>query len=570
MNLSKKLMLLSVIPTILFIIISCFYIIPKTKANIYLEKDIQIRNTVELAYSMVDYYYTLSKAGVMTTQEAQEKAKEVTSKMRYGNEGYFWIDNDKYINLMHATKPETVGQNRSKTQDAKGNYMVKDYIEGALQNKDLGYYSKFWFPKPNESEPSLKRGYVKLFEPWGWIVCSGIYIDDVEETIGGEINGIIFINVVLMIISLVFAYLFSQKAIVNPLQNIIGKIREIANSGGDLTQKIHVNNKDELGKLADAVNDMTQNLAQLIRQVAQTTEQVSASSEELTASASQSSQVANQISAVITEVASAADQQHNTTNHVVQIVENMSRSVQQAVNNTNVAVERSDQTAKAAKDGVTSIEATIGQMNYIEKTVVNSAGLVDKLGNRSKEIGQIVSTIANLANQTNLLALNAAIEAARAGEQGKGFAVVAEEVRKLAEQSEIATEQIRQLITETQQDTEKAIDAMKEGTLAVKKGTENINVTGKAFVEIATLVNNVTDEIKRTVVAINDIAAGAKQVASSMDVLGGVSDETASRTQAVSASTEEQTASIEEIAAASDALSQLAEKLQMEIVKFKV
>jgi methyl-accepting chemotaxis protein len=570
MNLSKKLMLLSVIPTILFIIISCFYIIPKTKANIYLEKDIQIKNNVELAYSMVDYYYTLSKTGVMTTQEAQEKAKEITSKMRYGNEGYFWIDNDKYINLMHATKPETVGQNRSKTQDAKGNYMVKDYIQGALQNKDLGYYSKFWFPKPNETEPSPKRGYVKLFEPWGWIVCSGIYIDDVEETIGGEINGIIFINVVLMIISLVFAYLFSQKAIVNPLQNIIGKIREIANSGGDLTQKIHVNNKDELGKLADAVNDMTQNLAQLIRQVAQTTEQVSASSEELTASASQSSQVANQISAVITEVASAADQQHNTTNHVVQIVENMSRSVQQAVNNTNVAVERSDQTAKAAKDGVTSIEATIGQMNYIEKTVVNSSGLVDKLGNRSKEIGQIVSTIANLANQTNLLALNAAIEAARAGEQGKGFAVVAEEVRKLAEQSEIATEQIRQLISETQQDTEKAIDAMKEGTLAVKKGTENINVTGKAFVEIATLVNNVTDEIKRTVMAINDIAAGAKQVASSMDVLGGVSDETASRTQAVSASTEEQTASIEEIAVASDALSQLAEKLQMEIVKFKV
>jgi methyl-accepting chemotaxis protein len=570
MNLSKKLMLLSVIPTILFIIISCFYIIPKTKANIYLEKDIQIKNNVELAYSMVDYYYTLSKTGVMTTQEAQEKAKEITSKMRYGNEGYFWIDNDKYINLMHATKPETVGQDRSKTQDAKGNYMVKDYIQGALQNKDLGYYSKFWFPKPNETEPSPKRGYVKLFEPWGWIVCSGIYIDDVEETIGGEINGIIFINVVLMIISLVFAYLFSQKAIVNPLQNIIGKIREIANSGGDLTQKIHVNNKDELGKLADAVNDMTQNLAQLIRQVAQTTEQVSASSEELTASASQSSQVANQISAVITEVASAADQQHNTTNHVVQIVENMSRSVQQAVNNTNVAVERSDQTAKAAKDGVTSIEATIGQMNYIEKTVVNSSGLVDKLGNRSKEIGQIVSTIANLANQTNLLALNAAIEAARAGEQGKGFAVVAEEVRKLAEQSEIATEQIRQLISETQQDTEKAIDAMKEGTLAVKKGTENINVTGKAFVEIATLVNNVTDEIKRTVMAINDIAAGAKQVASSMDVLGGVSDETASRTQAVSASTEEQTASIEEIAAASDALSQLAEKLQMEIVKFKV
>lgn len=570
MNLNKKLMILSIIPTILFILISCFYLIPKTKENIYLEKDLQIKNNVELAYSIVDYYYTLSKTGIITTQEAQEKAKEATSKMRYGNDGYFWIDNDQYINLMHATKPETVGQNRSNTQDAKGNYMVKEYIEGALQHKSEGYYSNFWFPKPNETDASSKRGYVKLFEPWGWIICTGIYVDDVEKIVSNEINAIILLNVILLAITLLFAYSFSRKAIVNPIKNIIVKITEISNSGGDLTQKIQVKSKDELGQLASAVNNMTDNLGQLIRQVAQTTEQVSASSEELTASASQSSQVANQISAVITEVAAAAEQQNDTTNHVVQIVERMSRSVQQAVDNTNLAAEESNQTARAAKEGVTSIEATIGQMNYIERTVVNSAGLVDKLGDRSKEIGQIVSTIANLANQTNLLALNAAIEAARAGEQGKGFAVVAEEVRKLAEQSEIATEQIRRLISETQQDTEKAVAAMNEGTLAVKQGTESISVTGKAFTEIDSLVHKVTDEIQKTVAAIQDIAAGAKQVASSMEELGGISNETASRTQTVSASTEEQTASIEEIAVASEALSQLAEKLQREIVKFKV
>ncbi|AJQ30042.1 chemotaxis sensory transducer [Pelosinus fermentans JBW45] len=114
---------------------------------------------------------------------------------------------------------------------------------------------------------------------------------------------------------------------------------------------------------------------------------------------------------------------------------------------------------------------------------------------------------------------------------------------------------------------EKAVHAMDEGTLAV---TENMNATGDTFGEFATLVNHVTDEIQRAVAAIHDIAEGAKQVASSMEVLDGVSDKTASKTQTVSASTEERTASIEEIAIASDALSQLAEKLQLEIVKFKV
>jgi len=131
-------MLLSVIPTILFVLISCFYIIPKTKENIYLQKDIQIKNNVEIALSTVEYYYSLSKSGVMADQEAQERAKEVISKMRYGSDGYFWIDNDQYINLMHATKPETVGQNRSNTQDVKGNYMVKNYYRRSIAAQGLG------------------------------------------------------------------------------------------------------------------------------------------------------------------------------------------------------------------------------------------------------------------------------------------------------------------------------------------------------------------------------------------------------------------------------------------------
>lgn len=173
MNLSKKLIMLSIIPTILFTLISCFYIIPNAKKSIYLEKDIQIRYNVENAYSIVGYYYSLAEKGVMPVAAAQATAKETISKMRYGQDGYFWIDNTNFVNLMHGTRPETVGENRKETKDVKGTYMVKEYIEGAIQHKAEGYFSDFWFPKPNETEASPKRGYAKFFEPWGWIVATG-------------------------------------------------------------------------------------------------------------------------------------------------------------------------------------------------------------------------------------------------------------------------------------------------------------------------------------------------------------------------------------------------------------
>lgn len=230
----------------------------------------------------------------------------------------------------------------------------------------------------------------------------------------------------------------------------------------------------------------------------------------------------------------------------------------------------STKAAAAAQHGEKAIESAISQMSSIEKTVMDSASVVIKLGDRSKEIGQIVSAISAIAGQTNLLALNAAIEAARAGEQGRGFAVVAEEVRKLAEQSQEASQQITNLITEIQVDTDKAVLAMEAGTREVKIGTEVVTTASSSFMEIISSIDQVSTQINTVSSAVRQMAGGSQEIVSVIKKIEDVTKNTADQAQMVSAASQEQSAAMEEIAASSQTLAKLAQNLQGEIAKFTI
>jgi methyl-accepting chemotaxis protein len=362
---------------------------------------------------------------------------------------------------------------------------------------------------------------------------------------------------------------YITRIIAAPLKTMVLICKEMA-SGDFRDAPRKIVRKDEIGQVGDALAEMRDTLRKLMKQVNESSEQLAAASEELTASADQSAQAANQVAESITGVAHGAEKQLSVASDTSAVMQQMSASIQQVAANANEMAGQTVHAADRAKEGNKSVNKAVNQMASIEQTVTNSAQVVAKLGERSKEIGQIVDTISGIAGQTNLLALNAAIEAARAGEQGRGFAVVAEEVRKLAEQSQDAAKQIAALISEIQSDTDKAVVAMEDGTREVKLGAEVVNDSGKAFQEIANMVANVSEQTKEISAAIEQMSIGSQQIAGSVKEIDELSKKTSGEAQTVSAATEEQSASMEEIASSSQALALLAMNLREAVSKFQI
>jgi len=375
------------------------------------------------------------------------------------------------------------------------------------------------------------------------------------------------IVIVLIVAALIIAWY--ARRIAKPIQLLEIAATRIA--GGDISLNgFGIKSNDEIGRLGLAFEKMTENLRGLIKKITQATDQVAASSEELTASAGQSAQAANQVAQVIAGVATGAEKQLKAVDATTAIVEQMSTGVQQIAAKTNTVVATTVKSADAAKEGSNAVGKAVAQMTNIEKTVIRSAQVVAKLGERSKEIGQIVDAISGIAGQTNLLALNAAIEAARAGEQGRGFAVVAEEVRKLAEQSQGAAKQIASLIGEIRSDTDSAVEAMNEGTKEVHIGSEVVNDAGKAFQVIYASINEVSIQMREISAAIQQMASGSHHIVISVREIDAISKDASGQAQTVSAATQEQSATMEEIAASSQALANMAEELNQAVSKFKV
>lgn len=398
------------------------------------------------------------------------------------------------------------------------------------------------------------------------------YIKEEIAATSKEIESIKFQMIVLGIFAVVISLIIAMvmgSLISRPIKGMAKTAKKIAD--GDLTaEQIHIKNRDEVGDLALAFNQMAVNLKDLITNVRHNTVQVSGSAAELTASAEQTIQATEQITSSIQEVASGSEAQGKNATESSAAMKSMTKGIQQLAATTAAVSELAIETNTEANKGNESLHRVITQMDTINAAVLESASVVKNLGNHSVEIGNIIGLITDIAEQTNLLALNAAIEAARAGDHGRGFAVVADEVKKLADQSKQSAEQIASLISEIQQDTNRAVTVMDTGTQEVQVGMRVVKVAEEGFSKIVELIEQVSHQIQEATTVSEEMSSSAEQIYASFDEIATIAQMSSSNLQNVASASEEQLATIEEVAASAATLSNMAEELQTQVSRFKV
>lgn len=563
-------MFLGIIPSILFLVLSFMYIIPNTESIIYQENDVKLKEETEIVMSIINFYYTLEQNGELSTEEAQQKAMDAVEVIRFGENGYFWIDDTDYKNVMHPIKPELKGKSRIDEQDVTGKYLCREYIEGAIANKDEGYYSDFWFPKPGETEASPKRGYAKVFEPWDWVVATGTYVDDLEGHITKKTTITLFLIISIIIITLLLTYWLSRNVLVKPIQKVTHRLENISQKGGDLTQRIHYDSKDEIGKLSKSFDIFMDKLQSIVIELSKNTKNVANTSKNLATATAETADSIGTVSKTIEEMAVGASDQATKAQEGVGRLNNLSNGINKVVDSSKIMknyIDKSSQLNGEGKKCINHLTANVQESTIIAQKVRKQ---VELLENKSSSIYTIINTIHSIAQQTNLLALNAAIESARAGEAGKGFAVVADEIRKLSEETSNSTKEIENIINMIQEEIQTTHIDINEVVNIIEKTHKISEDTNSAFEAID---QSIIETVKQIDVLVENIDMMDKEKNATITAIEGIlsiTEETAAATEEVSASAQEQLATVEEMSNTSYHLKEVGEMLARLVNQFTV
>lgn len=389
------------------------------------------------------------------------------------------------------------------------------------------------------------------------------FYDDVSNQLT---NNIVVFVLLQLLIGIIVIWFFATKA-VKPLTKITEIAKQITR-GNLNVQTINIKSKDELGQLAQAINDMVIQLKDIIQHINKSVINLTYSAQEISEGANQTAITAEQITNSIQAVATGLEIQKTSTENSFQSTEEKVIDIKNISHAANNVFTSSSRTLTEAELGSDFIHQAIVQMNKVDESVQSSIETINMLETQSKEITQILSLIRDVAEQTNLLALNAAIEAARAGEHGKGFTVVASEVRKLAEQTSASTQQVSKLINEIQQYSSKSVRSMDYVNEEVRKGKDIVKKSGEIFTNILSLNKIVNEGIQEIDFNSNQLSAKSIQVSSSIRDIANVTEETSNSISLIAASSEEQLATMEELTALSKTLNLAANHLTEAVSMF--
>ena len=449
------------------------------------------KGQIESAISLIEYAY--GKKDLIGMDAAVEEAKNYVRSLSYGESGYIFIydSNGDTIVLLGS---DVEGTNRWDLQDSNGNYIVRDIVESAKNNTG---YTTYYYPKPGETEASPKRSYNAYFAPLDWIVGTGNYIDDIDtiilredqrihDNIRNVVLMIVLLDFILFLMGAAFAWYLGKK-ISQPIEYLSREAMKVAS--GDLMVSMDVTLNDEVGTLADAFNQMIGRLRSTVEGIITVSRQIHSSAVEV-ASASQ-------------QVATGASEQASSAEEISSSMEELSANIQQNTENSRTSNGIVKKAAEDGESGGTAVEETVQSMKFISEKI---------------------SIIEEIARNTNLLALNAAIEAARAGEAGKGFAVVAAEVRKLAENSQKAANDITHVSSESVKKADMTRKLMQNLVPNIKKSAELVEEIMEGSIEQANGSDQINTALLQMDKVIQDNASSSEQIAAMSEELKNKSD----------------------------------------------
>lgn len=464
----------------------------------------KVKEQVEAAYTLVQHYYEQRQS--LGEDVSKQRALDALRVLRYGDNGYVWINDMQAKLVLHPMKPDQEGRDMSHVKDGAGKLHWQAMIDTVKQS-GKGFVD-YTYVGPQFDTPQDKVSYVKGFTPWGWVIGSGVFLSDVTQLFWQSALKSLGMTLVVLVISMGLIWSLT-RSITFSVDRVLTVVRRV--SEGDLTQRTHATRRDEIGELSRGVDQMTNHLTDLMNNIQQACLNLQQEADSLSASSEQTR--------------SAMRHQFEEVDQVATAMNEMNATVHEVASHASDASDAANHASEQAELGHRDVERSIDAMQNLEASVNRADVAMRDLENQTGEIDQVVEVIRNISEQTNLLALNAAIEAARAGEAGRGFAVVADEVRSLAQRTQSSTGQIQDMIQRLQDHARTVVEEMHQSQEQARGSVKVVESAGEDLQHILTEVQRINDMNAQIATASEEQSAVAEEINRNLTSIHGNSEE---------------------------------------------